>query len=89
MATSLHPDIDHLDYHALARGLHWYCVDHHHGWGCRLYAMQCRLGYTPALSERGPSKEDFSRDVYVLLGQGKVEPQHVEQKINALIELDF
>lgn len=52
----------------IADAHYWYCVHHHGGQSCPLYARLCRISryFTPALRATGPESEN-AREIYCAL----------------------
>ena len=77
------------NYQDATQGLHWYCEDFHGGQFSNLYLIQCKLGYTPGILERGCENDESALYFYQSLEYGEVHPFELLNKIqNVLRSLD-
>lgn len=60
-----------------ACALHWFCVNHHVGQGSALYALQCRLKYSPGVREYGVESGTIDEEIYDALAHGELDPSDV------------
>lgn len=73
----------------VARGLHWYCVDHHEGQNSALYSIQCQLGYSPGRADNGylwDTEDITADDTYAMLRDGEFDAQELLEAIQTAQE---